>query len=397
MAVTTERAERSAPPDIRGPTAPLPLATFVVGGLALAIVVLGTVGTELYGNLSSGGLTQPCLAAGLHHYVPPPNPALPGKGIQGAEGICNIVMTARSPTETALLVVAMALGVAAIAVGFGTYRRMETRRRKSHALTGAILGIQAVVLSGVVLWFRSGHGMFTFVKNELNFTLVHGIWVHAFLTGAKNTLLLALGGEAGGIVIGLILAMLALSDKGAVRAPARVYVNFFRGTPLIWQLAFFYFGLSLGLGLNFSSYTVALVVFSLNTGAYASEVFRAGIQSIERGQLEASRGLGLSYLQSMGYVVVPQAVRRVIPPLMNEFVILIKDTALVVILGLTTTQRELFSVAQDGYSATYNATFFVATAIGYLVVTLPLIRLVTAVERRLHSGLVGIAGGFGTG
>jgi ABC-type amino acid transport system permease subunit len=189
--------------------------------------------------------------------------------------------------------------------------------------------------------------------------------------------------------------MLSLSAKRAVRAPARVYINFFRGTPLIWQLAFFYFGISLGLGLNFSSYTVALMVFALNTGAYAAEVFRAGIQSIERGQLEAARGLGLSYLQSMRYVVVPQAVRRVIPPLMNEFVILIKDTALVVVLGLTLGQRELFSVGQDGYSATFNATFLVLTAIGYLLVTLPLIRVVTALERRLRSGLVGIAGGFG--
>ena len=397
MAVATEPIERSAPPDIRGPTAPIPLAIFVAGIVGLALVVLGTVGTELFGNLVGGPLTPACKAAGLHHFVPPPNPALPGRGIQGAEGICNIIMTARSSAETAILVLAMVFGLAAIVAGFVTFRRWDTRRRRSHALTGAILGIQAVVLAGFVLWFRSGSGMFTFVRNELNFTLVNGIWVRAFLTGAKNTLLLAVGGEIGGIVIGLFLAMLALSDKRAVRAPARVYVNFFRGTPLIWQLAFFYFGLSLGLGLNFSSYTVALIVFSLNTGAYASEVFRAGIQSIERGQLEASRGLGLSYLQSMGYVIVPQAFRRVIPPLLNEFVILIKDTALVVILGLITSQRELFSVAQDGYSATYNATFFVATAIGYLIVTLPMIRVVTAVERKLRSGLVGIVGGFGTG
>jgi polar amino acid transport system permease protein len=80
---------------------------------------------------------------------------------------------------------------------------------------------------------------------------------------------------------------------------------------------------------------------------------------------------------------------------MHEFVILIKDTALVVVLGLTLGQRELFSVGQDGYSATFNATFLVLTAIGYLLVTLPLIRVVTALERRLRSGLVGIAGGFG--
>src|SRR5439155_8898077 len=97
-----------------------------------------------------------CRAAGLHHYVPPPNPALQGKGIEGAEGICNIVTSARSTTETVLLGLALVLGVAAIGVGFATYRRMDTRRRRRHALTGAILGIQAVVLGAIVLWFRSG-------------------------------------------------------------------------------------------------------------------------------------------------------------------------------------------------------------------------------------------------
>ena len=136
-------------------------------------------------------------------------------------------------------------------------------------------------------------------------------------------------------------------------------------------------------------------MFSLNTGAYASEVFRAGIQSIERGQMEAARGLGFSYLEAMRFAIVPQAVRRVIPPLLNEFVILIKDTALVVVLGLLASQYELYVTAQNGYSATFNATFFIATAIGYLVITLPLIGAVNAVERRLRSGLVGIAGAGG--
>ena len=179
-----------------------------------------------------------------------------------------------------------------------------------------------------------------------------------------------------------------------VRAPARVYVNFFRGTPLIWQLSFFYFLFILGFNLHFSAFTAALIVFSLNTGAYASEVFRAGIQSIERGQMEAARSLGFSYLQAMRYAIVPQAIRRVIPPLLNEFVILIKDTALITVLGLVASQYELYVASQTGYSDTANATFFVATAIGYLAITLPLIRAVNAVERKLRSGLVSVAGGM---
>jgi polar amino acid transport system permease protein len=106
--------------------------------------------------------------------------------------------------------------------------------------------------------------------------------------------------------------------------------------------------------------------------------------------MEAARGLGFSYLQAMRYAIVPQAVRRVIPPLLNEFVILIKDTALVTVLGLLANQYELYVTAQNGYSETFNGTFFVAAAIGYLAVTLPLIRLVNAVERKLRSGLVSV-------
>jgi ABC-type amino acid transport system permease subunit len=180
--------------------------------------------------------------------------------------------------------------------------------------------------------------------------------------------------------------------RRTVRAPARMYINFFRGTPLIWQLPFFYFLFRIGFELDVSGFTTALIVFSLNTGAYAAEVFRAGIQSIERGQMEAARSLGMSYFQAMRYAIVPQAVRRVIPPLMNEFVILIKDTALVVILGLALDELDIFSLAREGRSATLNGTFFVAAAAMYLIVTLPLIKIVGSVEKRLRSGLTGIVG-----
>jgi ABC-type amino acid transport system permease subunit len=175
-----------------------------------------------------------------------------------------------------------------------------------------------------------------------------------------------------------------------VRAPARVYINFFRATPLIWQLIFIGVGLPIGLRLDISTYQAAVIALSLNTAAYAAEVFRAGIQSIERGQLEAARGLGMSYAQAMRYAVIPQALRRVIPPLMNEFVILIKDTSLVLVLGLTAEQRDLMTVGDQAVANTFNASFYIATAIGYLAIILPLIRVVNVLERRLRSGLVGV-------
>jgi His/Glu/Gln/Arg/opine family amino acid ABC transporter permease subunit len=304
-----------------------------------------------------------------------------------------------SAPTLALLLAGGALGVTAILWGFSAYGGMPTKRTREWAIAGGVLGIQALVVAGFLLAFRTFGDPDRFFFHFLNFGVVRGA-VGEFIRAAGNTLMLALIGELGGVVLGLLLALLTLSNRAVVRAPARVYINFFRGTPLIWQLSVFYFGMALGLGINLdfsigvlefsAAYVTAMIVFVLNTAAYASEVFRAGIQSIERGQIEAARSLGMSYGQAMRYAIVPQAFRRVIPPLMNEFVILIKDTSLIVVLGLLPQNYELFTQAREGYADTFNATFFTAAAVGYLAVTLPLIRAVNAVERRLRSGLVGV-------
>ncbi len=191
-----------------------------------------------------------------------------------------------------------------------------------------VLGIQAVILGFVILWFRSGD-VLIFARNFLNFAFLEGS-MDGFMRGAKNTIILAFGGELLGIVIGLSLAMLMISKHRTVRAPAIALHQL-----LPWYTS--------AVGNWRSSAPSSFLVFiggtrssnkrslssGMNMGAYSAEVFRAGIQSVEKGQTEAARSLGLSYVQSMGYVIVPQAVRRVIPPLMNEFVILIKDTSLV--------------------------------------------------------------------
>jgi His/Glu/Gln/Arg/opine family amino acid ABC transporter permease subunit len=379
MAVAVERAER--PPDTRGGTAPLPAGVLGAGAAALVAVLGGTLLLQIIQALTGDTITPICneqLAVGVERELP-----------RGALGICNILTALRSPTETALLAGGIVLGLGALVVGFLMYKKMPTKRMREQCVAGAVLGSQAIVLAVVIFFFRAGNAS-TFTRNFLNFELLEGR-VGDFINGAKNTIILAFGGEFGGIVIGLVLAMLMLSSRRVVRAPARAYVNFFRGTPLIWQLSVFYFGFALGFGIDVSTFTAGLVVFSLNTGAYAAEVFRAGIQSIERGQMEAARSLGMSYMQAMRYAIVPQAVRRVIPPLMNEFVILIKDTSLIVILGLVERQYDLFTTARSGYSEFGNATFFVAAALGYLAVTLPLIRVVNYVESKMRSGMVGAA------
>lgn len=300
----------------------------------------------------------------------------------------NIERGFKSAEMTGVGVWAVGLGLAAAGLGWGFFKKMPTKVSREEAIAGAVLGVQAVVLGGIVLIFSEGD-VNIFAINFLNFEGPNQ-QLDAFVNGAKNTVILALSSEFFGILLGLVLAIFAISKRAVVRAPARVYINFFRATPLLWQLTFIGVGLPLGLGLDISTYTAAIIAFSLNMGAYSAEVFRAGIQSIERGQLEAARGLGMSYGQAMRYSIVPQAVRRVIPPLMNEFVILVKDTSLVLFLGLAAGERDLLSVASQGFGNTFNGTFFIYAALGYLAICLPAIRLVNAVERRMRSGLVGI-------
>ena len=279
-------------------------------------------------------------------------------------------------------------GALASVLGWGFYRKMSTKVAREQMVAGAVLGIQALLLGVGALIFSEGD-VEIFAVNYMRFDAL-GPHVGAFVSGAKNTVILAVAGEFFGIVLGLVLAVFAISKRAVVRAPARVYINFFRGTPLVWQIIFIGFAVPIGLGIPIQPYTGAIIALSLNAAAYTAEVFRAGIQSIDRGQMEAARSLGMSYMQAMRYSIVPQAVRRVIPPLMNEFVILIKDTSLVIVLGLAAHQFELMSVGNNRLQNSFNATFLIATAIGYLSVSLPAIRLVNILEKKLRSGLVGV-------
>lgn len=394
--------------------ASLAKTTLVAGAGALALVLAGTVLVVVLHGLSwdrTGDAllsfeTRVLLIAGLVllGFVGSAaitlvlGGALMIVGLYGLVPYERIVEGFLSPETRLLLYAGLVMGLVAIVAGFSRYRVMPTKPAREQAIAGAVLGIQAAVLGGVLLVFRELGDPERFVFHFFNIEFLQEYGLSTFAWAALNTVILAFIGELGGIVLGMLLAMLALSKRPVVRAPARVYINFFRGTPLIWQLGIFYFGFSLGLGIRPQivigpidigpAYVTAMIVFILNTAAYAAEVFRAGIQSIERGQMEAARSLGMTYQQAMRHAIVPQAVRRVIPPLLNEFVILIKDTSLIVILGLAADEYELFTLASEGYTRYFNATFFTAAAAGYLAVTLPLIRGVNAVEKRMRSGLV---------
>jgi His/Glu/Gln/Arg/opine family amino acid ABC transporter permease subunit len=353
-------------------------------------VLVGTVAVQIDWALNGGPITQSCIDHGIIPFVPE-TPTTKQSGSQGSVGECHIVEGLTSTEQSVVLVGAFVMGLGAMIAGWGSYRSMDTRRKRDHAVTGAVLGLQAVLFS-IGLWAFANGTPEKFVSQFMNFQALT-VDGSGLIRGIRYTLLLAFGGEIGGIVIGLVLAMLMISKRRAVRSPATAYINVFRGTPLLVQLSIGYYGVNLGLGLHLGVFTVATAVLALNMGAYSAEVFRAGIQSIDRGQMEAARSVGMTYLQAMRFAVIPQAIRRVIPPLLNEFVILIKDTSLVAFLGLAITQYELFSAGQQGYSDTFSATYFLAVAAGYLLITLPMIWIVNRVERRLHSGLVGITAG----
>jgi polar amino acid transport system permease protein len=210
-----------------------------------------------------------------------------------------------------------------------------------------------------------------------------------FAVGLPNTLVLAITSGLIGAFAGLILALMGISRNPVARWAARVYTDVFRGLPAV--LTILVIGLGFGpifremTGSN-SPYPMGVAALSLMAAAYTGEIFRSGIQSVDKGQLEASRALGFGYGPSMRLVVVPQGIRRVLPALMNQFIALIKDSSLVFTLGLLATERELFQIGQDAAARSGNLSPYVAAAIFYLAMTIPLTHLVNYIDARLRTG-----------
>jgi arginine/lysine/histidine/glutamine transport system substrate-binding/permease protein len=192
------------------------------------------------------------------------------------------------------------------------------------------------------------------------------------LLGTGVTLQITALSAVLGMIGGSLVGIARLSPILPLRWATRIYVDFLRGTPLLVQIFMIYFGLpalaqSFGVTLRFDRLLAAVVALSLNAAAYISEIVRAGIQSIELGQTEAAKTLGMSEVQTMYYIIFPQALRRMIPPLGNEFITLLKDTSLVAVIGF----EELFRRGQLIVADTYRAfEIYTAVAIVYLVLTL---------------------------
>ncbi len=182
-----------------------------------------------------------------------------------------------------------------------------------------------------------------------------------------------------GTCIGLFVGIAELARYGWIRIPAKIYVVFIRGTPLLVQIFIIYFALPIIFGTRIEPFVAAVAACSINSGAYVAEIFRAGIQSIDKGQMEAGRSLGMSWTQTMRHIIIPQAFRRTIPQLGNEFIAMLKDSSLVSVIGF----EELTRKGQLVIASTYGSLeIWSAVAIIYLIMTLTITRFVAYLEKR---------------
>ena len=204
--------------------------------------------------------------------------------------------------------------------------------------------------------------------------------VPMLLSGVKLTILITICGLLIGFALGALSGLMKISRTLLFRKIAGVYIESIRGTPIMVQVMFIYFGLPLALGMRIPPIVAGVVAIAVNSGAYIAEIVRGAFQSIERGQTEAGRSIGLTHFQTMYYVIWPQAFRRMIPPLGNQFIISLKDTSLLVVVGV----GELTRTGQEIIASNFRAfEVWLTVAIMYLIMTLSLSRVLNYIERKM--------------
>lgn len=211
-----------------------------------------------------------------------------------------------------------------------------------------------------------------------------------FLRGAGMTLLISIIGTVLGFLIGLIIGVvrtIPMPEKGIKRIVLKtiniilsVYIEIFRGTPMIVQAMVIYYGSALAFNIDMNRLYAAMLIVSVNTGAYMSEIVRGGIVSIDKGQFEAAEAIGMNHFQTMINVVLPQAVRNILPATGNEFVINIKDTSVLNVISVTELYFQTKSVAGNNFR--YFESFFVACVL-YFIMTFTVTRILRYFERKL--------------
>ncbi|WP_462133541.1 amino acid ABC transporter permease [Peptostreptococcus stomatis] len=220
----------------------------------------------------------------------------------------------------------------------------------------------------------------------MDFSFVNDYYL-SYLQGAGVTVLLSFLALLFGFIVGLVACVCKISKNIILRWIANIYIEVIRDTPLLVQVMIIAFGFPMLLGVKYptmfgydDTFTGVVIALILNSGAYIAEILRSGISSVDKGQMEASRSLGLTYLQSMRYIIVPQAVKNILPALANEFISLVKESAIVAFVGVT----DIMFVANSVKNSTYNGFGpYLFAALIYFVITFTLSKLVGLLEKKM--------------
>lgn len=258
--------------------------------------------------------------------------------------------------------------------------RAKLRRAKRNRIISYAIGIiVVVVVAAAGDWAKIHRLYFDWDTAKKQFPDIVRI-------GVRNTIVYTLGAFIGGVSIGLAMAFLKMSALKPYRWFATTYIEIFRGLPALLTIIIVGYGTPTALGIQFPEVfgvdSAGIFALSMVAGAYLAETIRAGIEGVPRGQIEASRSLGMTHGQTTRIVIIPQAIRLVVPPLTNELVLLLKDTALLAVLGTTAETVELTQFGKNAFVDSFNATPLIVAGIMYLIITIPLTQVVAMLERR---------------
>lgn len=202
------------------------------------------------------------------------------------------------------------------------------------------------------------------------------------MRGVKFTILITLGGLSLGFFLGALVGLMKLAKHAFPRTMAIIYIEAIRGTPMLVQAMFLYYGVPMALGVRIPPLTAGVIIIAFNSGAYIAEIVRGSVQSIDPGQTEAGRSIGLTRSQTMLYIIWPQAFKRMIPPLGNQFIISLKDTSLLMVIGV----GELLRTGQEIVAVNFRAfEVYLAVAVVYLAMTLSIAKGLRMVENHLET------------
>ncbi len=252
-------------------------------------------------------------------------------------------------------------------IGFMSSYKYIKQIDSNNAETLTLLGIAGQIID------TTGNGFLTFFVNFVS-------WLPSLLNGTEITILLTLASVTTGVLLSVFLALGKMSKIKIISYFCRAYIFFFRGTPLLMQLYFLWFGLPvLFPALTISDrFLAAWIAFSLNSGAYCAEIIRAAIESIDKGQFEAAKVLGLSYRTTMSKIIIPQTYRRLIPPLANEFIMVLKDASITSIIAL----QDLSKITSSILTSSGEVSVYIIAMLIYLVITAVFSKVFGVLEKK---------------